>query len=104
MSRWPSRLMMPAMPHISRSSCGSQDWPLREHLQVLVALPVGHGGEVALPFVALVVVEDLVEPAGQRASHHFVLRKLVERGAEAVGPALERCVTVLREEVVGVLR
>src|SRR5215217_8275932 len=87
-SRSPLRLMIPAMPHISGSSCesgrrwavagaawqgrrpagiplgfqglrtppggdqrsiqrrsGLQEGPLREHLQVLVALPVGDGGE-----------------------------------------------------------
>ena len=39
---------------------------LGQDLQVLVALPVGDRGEVALPLVALVVVEHLVQTAGHR--------------------------------------
>src|SRR6202020_2268162 len=36
---------------------------LRQYLEVLVALPVGDRGEVALPLIALVVREHLVQTA-----------------------------------------
>src|SRR5437870_1946065 len=66
--------MIPAIPHISRSS--------REDVQVLLALPVRHGGEELLPLVPLVVHVDIVETAGQRAADDLVRLERVERLAE----------------------
>src|SRR4051794_35439014 len=77
----------------------SRTW-LRQHLQVLLALPVGDRGEVALPLVALVVLEDLVEAARQRAADDLVLLELHEGGAEAVGDLLD--LLALLEQVVRV--
>src|SRR3954468_2754511 len=74
--------------------------PLRQHLQVLLALPVGDGREVALPLVALVVLEDLVEAARQRAADDVVLLERLEGGAEAVGHLLD--LLAFLEQVVGV--
>src|SRR4051812_22295980 len=91
-----SRLMIPAMPHIRRSSARS----LRQDLEVLVALPVRHRGEVALPLVALVVLEHLVEAARHRALDDLVLGQGLERGAEGVRHLLD--LDALLQQVVGV--
>src|ERR671922_1070925 len=104
--------MMPAIPHIrgasgnlapaseggrSQAKTGSRQTGARcaetprswQHLQVLVALPVRDRGQIALPLVALVVVEHLPQAARQRAPHNLVTLQLHQRGAEAVGHALE---------------
>src|SRR3954453_15737478 len=94
--RLPSRLMIPAMPHISGSSGGS----LRQDLEILFALPVRPRGEVALPLVALVVLEHLVEPARHRALDHLVPGERLERGAEGVRHLLD--LHALLEQLVGV--
>src|ERR671938_1621590 len=93
--------MSPAIPHMASGPSGSV-WrrTLGQHLQVLLALPVGDGREVALPLVALVVLEDLVEAARQRAADDLVLLERHERGAEAVGDLLD--LRALLQEVVRV--
>src|SRR5919205_3230883 len=94
--------MIPAIPHMAS---GPSRWrgrpgPLRQHLEVLLALPVGDRGEVALPLVALVVVEDLVQAPGHRAAHDLVPGQRLERGAQAVWHLLD--VGALLEQVVRV--
>src|SRR3954467_14185188 len=79
---------------------GVPEGPLGQHLQVLLALPVGDRREVPLPLVALVVLEDLVQAARQRAADDLVLLERHERGAEAVGHLLD--LRALLEEVVRV--
>src|SRR5258706_11728472 len=80
MSPGPSRWMMPAMPHMS--------WPLSprplcrllwENVQVLAHVPVRDRRAVALPLVGLVVAEDLVHVAPERAGDHLVLGQRRQR-------------------------
>ena len=56
--------------------------PLRQNIEVLLDVPVGHGGAEALPLVALVVHEHGVHLAG-----HCLLDHLV--GLEGAIPRLE---------------
>ena len=53
--------MIPAIPHTSG-----------EHLQVLLALPIGDRRQVALPLVALVVHEHVVEPSRHRSADDLI--------------------------------
>src|SRR4051812_9250088 len=107
--------MIPAIPHMASSpsrgsSSAAADRGSREHLEVLVALPVGHGGEVALPLVALVVLEHVVEAAGHGGLDEVVGVERLESGAERVRHALEllarlaAVLGLLGEDVVRVAR
>src|SRR5437588_7549309 len=94
--------MIPAIPHIAiglpstpAAAAGS-----RQHLEVLVALPVSDRRQVALPLVALVPVEHLVKPTGYRALDHLILRQGLERVAEAVWHLLD--LDPLLQQLVGV--
>src|SRR3981081_2243757 len=89
--------MIPAIPHMIS---GSRSGALREDLQVLVALPVGDGRQVALPLVTLVVVEDLVEAPRERALGHLCPGEGIERGAVAVRHLLD--VRALLQQLIGV--
>src|SRR5215207_674992 len=100
--------MIPAIPHMVKLApprLGS-----RQHLEVLVALPVGHGRQVALPLVALVVLEHVVEPARHGALDQLVRFERLECRAERVRHALQllaglaAVLCLLGEDVVGVAR
>src|SRR5919199_3576954 len=73
---------------------------LREVVQVLLPLPVGHGRQEPLPLVALVMAPDVVELTGQRAAHDLVLLERLERLPEVLGHAVE--LLALGEQVVDV--
>src|SRR2546429_199301 len=89
--------MMPAIPHIRRASAYGRS---RKHLEVLVALPVGDRGEVALPLVALVPVEHLVQAAWHGRLDHVVRGECLQGGAEALGHPLD--LDALLEQVIRV--
>src|SRR6516225_3976859 len=81
MSPVPSRWMMPAMLHMSLAPLAARAAPpaprqprsgLRKDVQVLVDVPVGDRGAVALPLVGLVMTEDPVHLAGHRVLDHLV--------------------------------
>src|SRR5260221_8103654 len=50
----------------------------RQHVQVLLPLPVRDDGQVLLPLVTLVVHVDIVETAGQRTADDVVGRERLE--------------------------
>src|SRR5919204_1303638 len=87
--------MSPAIPH----TCALPDY-LRQHVEIALPLPVGHGREEALPLVALVVHEHVVEGPRKPALHDLVLLQRVERLAEVSGDA--RNLAALGEHVVDV--
>src|SRR5215217_8283021 len=104
--------MIPAIPHMTsapppRRVRAPRD-SSREHLQILVALPVGHGRQVALPLIALVVLEHVVKAARHGALDQAVCVERLEGGAEGIGHALEllaglaAVLGLLGENVVGV--
>src|SRR6266481_5741928 len=72
----------------------------REHVQILLALPVRDGREELLPLVPLVVHVHIVEAARHRTADDFVVLERVERLAE-VGRH-PRDLATLREHVVDV--
>src|SRR5271155_2463200 len=95
--------MIPAIPHTASAPRAAREpWRgrSRQHLQVLLALPIGDRSQVALPLVALVPVEHLVQPARHRAPDHLVTRQRIQGRAEALGHALD--LRSLLEQVVGV--
>src|SRR5215217_4133591 len=102
--------MMPAIPHMARPPAQprGRTRDSREHLEVLVALPVGHCRQVALPLVALVVLEDLVEATRHGALDQLVPVERLECRPEGIGHALEllarltAVLGLLGEDVVGV--
>src|SRR5258708_19583088 len=82
MSPGPSRWMMPGMPHMSWPLSPRPLWRLLwENIQVLAHVPVRDRRAVALPLVGLVVAEDLVHVARQRAGDHLVLCQRPHRPA-----------------------
>src|SRR5215217_6039110 len=83
--------MIPAMPHMARPPAPPRGTRAgsREHLEVLVALPVRDSGQVALPLVALVVLEHVVEATGHSRLDEVVGLERFEGRAERVGHALE---------------
>src|SRR5919197_1002778 len=84
--------MIPAIPHMALR--------LWKHVEVVLPFPVGDGGEETFPLVPLVVHEDVVEPARQRALDDLVLLERVERLAEVAWHAWD--VHALGEHVVDV--
>src|ERR687892_1806142 len=97
--------MTPAIPHIVGSFPSvrlraRQASPLRQYVEVALALPVGHGREVSLPLVALVVHEHIVETSRQRALDDVVFLERRERLSEVFGHAWD--VHALGQDVVHV--
>src|ERR671910_3047033 len=94
--------MMPAIPHMAtRLPNGSEGQRRsRQHLEVLLTLPVGDRRQVTLPLVALVVLEHVVEAAGHGAADQLVPLERLERRPQALRDALQ--LDAFLEEVVGV--
>src|ERR687897_2782915 len=94
--------MMPAIPHMAtRLPSGSEGQRRsRQHLEVLLTLPVGDRRQVTLPLVALVVLEHVVEAAGHGAADQLVPLERLERRPQALRDALQ--LDAFLEEVVGV--